>query len=110
MPMRATSAFLPALAELRQPVGERDPLELAAGARVVHRRHPVGLVEATRGHVDLVSGAVELKGDLGAAFRAEAARALPARAKARRLAPNKTKPRARHAEPGHEGRARSAPA
>jgi hypothetical protein len=64
------SAFLPAFAKLRQPVGELYPLEPTARSRVVERRHSVGLVEAAGGHVDLVARAVELEGELRAAFRA----------------------------------------
>src|ERR1044071_3505526 len=109
MPMRATLALLPAFAELRQPVAELDPLELAAHSRMVGRRHPVRVVEAARGEVDLVARAVELESELGAALGAEAARGLFARPEPRQLA-GEAQLRARHAEPGDERRAARAPA
>jgi hypothetical protein len=52
-------SLLPAFAELGKSVGERHPLEPAAGARVVDRRHAVGLIEAAGGDVDLVPRALE---------------------------------------------------
>ena len=67
-PSPAGSGF----AVLRETVGELDPPEPAARARVIFRRQAFGIVETACGDVDLARGIDVLEGQLGAAPGAEA--------------------------------------
>jgi hypothetical protein len=87
---------------LGQLIGQFDPTELATHVRVIPRRQPVWVIEATSRDVDFVQEVFVLEGQLRAALRTETPRALRSRSKPRWLTAHEPELRPRHAEPRHE--------
>src|SRR2546425_4532317 len=87
-----------------------NPVQLAAGAGVIPRRHLLRMIEAASRDVDLVGPVVALKRQLRAAMGTEAARAFRARPETYGLARHQAILGRPDAEPSDERRARRSPA
>src|SRR5262245_34546314 len=104
---RSRSSIGPTFAVLREAIGQLDPPELAARAGVIFWRDSFGIIKAASRDVDLVRGVVVLKGQRGAAVRAEGPQHLRGRSESSRRARDESELRPWHAEPGYEWRGRS---